>query len=680
MSNTQRTRRSFGTLSPRPTSFWSRSLALWALFSCFAVHAQTVTLNLQDADISALITTVSEVTGKNFIVDPRVKGKVTVVSARPLQDKEVYQVFLSVLKVHGFVAIQSGEVVKIVPEATGKTESIPTAATDPGVRGDALVTRVIPVVHVSAAKLVPVLRPLIPQQGHLAADVASNVLIISDTASNVARMLRIVRRIDAPTKEEIEVIPLQHASAADVVKVLASLTPKGRSEAAPPPVVVADERTNSVLVNAERTARLRIRAVVTHLDTPLADGGNTSVVYLRHADAADLVPILEGITGTLKANTAGGQKKSVVRSGREVSIQADENVNALVITAGPAMQKTLAEVIKKLDIRRAQVLVEAIIADISSDQAAELGIQWRSTTEEDSRGVIGGTNFNLTGNGINQISTNPLSVGDGLSLGFLNGASTLLGTDFLNIAALLRVLHSDADANVLSTPSLVTLDNEEAEIVIARNVPFVTGQFTNTGASDSAVNPFQTITREDVGIILRVRPQINEGDSLKLAIEQEVSSVIPSAVTQGAVDLVTNKRSIKTTVLVDDGKLLVLGGLIDEDLQQSFEKIPLLGDIPGLGQLFRYDRTTKTKRNLIVFLRPRILRGDMDVSISRSKYDNFRSRQSRVREQGVRLLPDDSAPVLPAIDGPHSAVRQPESPFNVRPSDPNEPDLYSDGR
>ncbi len=665
--------------SLRSATHWLRMLALWPLLFCLGAQAQTVTLNLQGADISALITTVSEVTGKNFIVDPRVKGKVTVVSARPLQDNEVYQVFLSVLKVHGFVAVPSGEVVKIVPEATGKTESIPTAATDSGVRGDALVTRVIPVVHVSAAKLVPVLRPLIPQQGHLAADAASNVLIISDTAGNVARMLRIVRRIDVASKEEIEVIALRHASAADVVKVLGSLTPKGRSEAAPPPVVVADERTNSVLVNAEKTARLRIRAVVAHLDTPLANGGNTSVIYLRHAEAADLVPILEGISGTLKAGSKSGQQGGPGRSS-EVSIQADENVNALVITAAPAMQNTLAEVIKKLDIRRAQVLVEAIIADISTDQAAELGIQWRSTTEEGSTGVIGGTNFNVTGNGINQISSSPLSVGDGLSLGFLNGTSTLLGTDFLNLAALLRILHSDAGANVLSTPSLVTLDNEEAEIVIARNVPFVTGQFTNTGASDSAVNPFQTITREDVGIILRVRPQINEGDSLKLAIEQEVSSVVPSTSSQGAVDLVTNKRSIKTSVIVDDGKLLVLGGLIDEDLQQSYEKIPLLGDIPGLGQLFRYDRTTKMKRNLIVFLRPRILRGDMDVSISRSVYQKFRARQSHVREQGVRLLPDDTAPVLPSIDEPQSAVHQSDSPFDVSPPDANEADAYSDAR
>jgi len=630
-------------------------LLAWLVFA-LPLHAETVTLNLKDADISALISTVAEVTERNFIVDPRVKGKVTVISTRPMNSDEVYQVFLSILKVHGFAAVPSGEVIKIVPDVNAKQDGIPTTTeAEPG-RGDEMVTQVIQVNNVTAAQLVPILRPLVPQQGHLAAYPATNVLIISDRAGNVERLVSIIRRIDQVSDSEIEVIPLEHASAVEVVRVLTSLNravPGVQAGAgADGPILVADERTNSVLLGGDHTSRLRMRAIISHLDTPLDTGGNTDVVYLRYAEAAEIVDTLLGV-GKIEEREAQQGKATATTTSRGVfDIQADESTNALVITAPPDIMRTLKRVISQLDIRRAQVLVEAVIAEVSADTTRELGVQWLFSGARDGEGPIGVVNFTNSGSPVADVINGAASVANGGTFpSILDNALLGFGktTGSFNYVAVMNLLASDANTNILSTPTLVTLDNEEAEIVIGENVPFVTGSFTSTGASDGATNPFQTIQREDVGLTLKIKPQINEGDALRLEIEQEVSSIADSVA--GASDLVTNKRSIKTNVMVDNGQVVVLGGLIEENVRESEQKVPLLGDIPVLGALFRSNTGDVEKTNLMVFIHPVILRDAAVTNLyTNNKYNYIRSLQLGQDEDGINLMPDANHPALPTLE------------------------------
>ena len=626
-----------------------------------SARAETVTLNLKDADISALISTVAEVSDKNFIVDPRVKGKVTVVSSQPMNSDEVFQVFLSILKVHGYAAVPSGEVIKIVPDVNAKQDGIPTTTdSNPG-RGDQMVTRVVQVDNVAAAQLVPILRPLVPQQGHLAAYPATNVLIISDRAINVERLVSIIRRIDQVSDSEIEVIALQHASANEVVRVLTSLSraapaaaAAGKAGVGGGQVLVADERTNSVLLGGDRAERLRMRAIISHLDTPLESGGNTDVVYLRYADATKLVDVLTGVGKIEEQGAAKGAGAGAAARG-SFDIQADEATNALVITAPPDIMKSIKRVISQLDIRRAQVLIEAVIAEVSGDLARELGVQWLFAGDENNRAPLGIINFSNTGRTITDLANAAVTVADGGTLPAVSG-NVLLGfgdvsenNDF-NYLAVVNALSSDANSNLLSTPTLVTLDNEEAEIVIGSNVPFVTGSFTpDVGAGGATANPFQTIQREDVGLTLRIKPQINEGDAMRLDIEQEVSSIAPSVA--GASDIVTDKRSIKTNVMVDDGQVVVLGGLIEETIGEDVQKVPLLGDIPLLGNLFKSRSADVTTTNLMVFIHPVILRDSVITSnYTNSKYNFIRSLQMNEDEDGVNLMHNKRHPVLPTLE------------------------------
>lgn len=624
-------------------------------------HAQTVTLNLKDADISALISTVAEVTGRNFIIDPRVKGKVTVVSSRPMDSEEVYQVFLSILKVHGFAAVPSGAVIKIVPDVNAKQDSIPTVDAEAESLGDEMVTRVVEVDNVAAAQLVPILRPLIPQQGHLAAYPATNVLIISDRARNVDRLVSIIRRIDQVSDSEIEVIPLQHASANEVVRVLTSLQRAAPGQGKAPalagegPVLVADERTNSVLLGGERTLRLRMRALISHLDTPLETGGNTDVIYLKYAEATEVVDVLMGVGKVEEQETTKGKGTQVAG---KFDIQADEATNSLVITAPPDIMRTLKRVIDQLDIRRAQVLVDAVVAEVSLDTARELGVQWIISGINNGTGPIGLINFTNTGTQITDIANAIIGAEQGVqiptpSANVSVGGGRVDSDKDVNFVGLMNALASDANTNILSTPTLVTLDNEEAEIIIGENVPFITGSFTSTGAGDSATNPFQTIQRQDVGLTLKIKPQINEGNALKLNIEQEVSSIADSVV--GASDLITNKRSIKTTVMADDGAVVVLGGLIEDQVNESEQKVPFLGDIPLLGYLFRSTGTSLTKTNLMVFIHPVILR-DQAVTdrYSNRKYNYLRALQAVQDADGVSLMGDARHPVLPEWGNPEA--------------------------
>lgn len=619
------------------------------LFSPFNGYAQdTVTLNLKDADVETLISTVADITGRNFVIDPRVKGKVTVISSHPMNRDEIYEVFLSILEVHGFAAIPSGDVIKVVPDIKAKTGGIPTLDGKNQTQRDQMVTQVIQVDNVNAAQLVPILRPLIPQEGHLAAYPATNVLIISDRAANVGRLARIIDRIDKVSENEIEVIPLQHASASEVVRIINNLH-KGPGQQNPPQQemdLAADERTNSILLSGERSTRLRLRTLISHLDTPLETGGNTRVVYLKYVKAKELAAILSGISGTLTpvSQQKGAPARAVSALNAEVNIQPDENTNALVITAPPDIFQSLEQVIRKLDIRRAQVLVEAIIAEVTLDKTRELGVQWVVDGSSQGSSPVGIINFNGS-SGIGAIAG---AVESGGIPSISDGAQIALGqyNKSVNFAALINALSNDASTNILSTPSILTLDNQEAEIIIGQNVPFITGEYSNSGSSTTSVNPFRTIQREDVGITLKVTPQINEGNSVRLEIQQEASTLSSSAA--GASDLITNKRVIKTTIMVEDGHTVVLGGLIEDNLRQTAQKVPLLGDIPLLGHLFRYDKTTKVKQNMLVFLRPVILRdAAMESNITGGKYNFIRARQLEMRGLGVKLLPDKELPVLP---------------------------------
>lgn len=548
----------------------------------------SVMLNLKDADISSVISTVAEITGKNFIIDPRVKGKVTIVSNRPLAADEVYQVFLSVLNVHGFAAVPDKNAIKIIPAVTAKQSPIPNTDNNQLERGDQYVTRVIQLDNVSAAQLVPVLRPLLPQESHLAAYAGSNVLIASASAANLNRLVQIIERVDLAGDLEIEAIPLQHAFAEEVARIINTLgkTPAGAGDQVnDTPRLAVDLRTNSLLLSGDRNNRLRLRTLITHLDTPTQRRGNTQVIYLRYAKAKDIAPLLNSIASSMAHKPVAAAQSATEDGAGLLNIQADENINALVISATPDIMVNLEQVIRRLDIRRSQVIVEAVIAEVTDDKARELGVQWLFDGSSSNQ-PVGVVNFAGSGSGLNNLIADPPKISDGLTA-IIGDTATSGGT---RIGMLLRALSGDVNTNILSTPSLVTMDNEEAEIVVGQSVPFITGSYASTGTGGTAVpgNPFQTISREDVGLSLKIKPQINEGDTVRMEIAQEVSSISTS--TTGAADIVTNKRAIKTTVMVDSGEILVLGGLIDDQLVENQQKVPGLGDIPMLGYLFSYKK------------------------------------------------------------------------------------------
>lgn len=588
-------------------------------------------LNLERAELRSLIDTVAQRTGRNFVVDPRVDARITVISSVPVDNRELYEVFRTVLRVHGYAAIDEGDITKIVPSATAKHNAVPLLSR--GERQGGIVTRVVEVDNVSPSQLVPILRPLLPQEAHLAAYEPSNRLVLTDSARNVARVADIVAQVDRPIERDIEIVRLKHATAADVVEVLGSLQDTGGDGGTR---LTADARTNSVLIRAAQASRVELRTLIANLDTPIADDGSTRVIYLDYAQASELVETLQGVSDAQSATGASDSETA-----EALAVQADEATNALILTGPPERLRSLETVIAQLDIRRAQVLVEAIIAELSTDRARELGVQLAADAA-DREGVAAVSSFADGGSNIVNLVANPQSIASGLTAGALGTAS---GNDF---GVLLRALASDSDNNILSTPSLLTLDNQEAEIVVGQNVPFITGQFTGREAGDGgARSPFQTIEREDVGLTLRVTPQINTGDSVRMEIEQEVSNI---AETAQAADLVTNTRSLKTTVLVDNRQMLVLGGLIDDTVRTRREKVPLLGDIPLLGRLFRYDRTSRGKQNLMVFLQPQILRQPEQADAqTRQRYNAIREEQIR-QADGADGSNAEAIPILPKLE------------------------------
>ena len=616
---------------------------------------QQITPSFKDADITQVIEAVSAATGKNMIIDPRVRAQVTMLSSTPMSPAAFYEAFLALLSVHGFVAVENGGIVKVIPDANARQLPANDLPGRVSATSDEIVTQIVAVRNVSAAQLVPILRPLIPQYGHLAAYPSSNILIISDRANNVNRMLRIIRRIDEAGGSDIEVVQLQNASAGEIVRIVSALTQaQAQAEGGAPSVrLVADDRSNSVLVSGDATLRLRAKALIAHLDTPLDNGGDTQVRYLRYADA-------EKIAGKLKEQLSAATAAPAAAAGaaaladKSTAIWAEPETNALVITAPPKTMRSLMTIVDKLDIRRAQVLVEAIIVEVSADKSAELGVNWVAA---DADGDIPAGGFIEPVGGISVVDLaravdNPASLttvprGTTIGIGRLNGTG-------INFAAMIRALRGDSNTNIIATPSIVTMDNQEAQIKVAQEVPFVTGQFTNTGGNNGgSVNPFQTIQRQEVGTILKITPQINEGDSVMLKIEQESSSIAASA--SGAVDLVTNKRTINTNVLIEDGGTIVLGGLISDSQTGGEQRVPFLGRIPIIGEAFKTRSAKKTKTNLMVFIKPRILRDGTDTAIETNQKYNYMREQQRIngpRGEVLPLLPGERRPALPALPDP----------------------------
>lgn len=645
------------------------------------VSAQEYTVNLQDTDIQELIKFVADVTGATIVVDPGVKGKIKVVSSRPVNKSELYDLFLSILDVHGYTAVRTGNVIRVIPNKDARSSPVGVPSGELESINDEYVTQVIRLENISAAKLIPVLRPLVPQQAHMAAYAPSNAIIISDIASNIQRIVEIISRIDSSAVQNTQVIKLRYAVAENVVQMLQTLEKQSRgdgAESSDEVILVADKRTNSVVVTADELNAQRIQKLITYLDTPLVQSGNVKVVYLEYADALEVAEVLTRVMQNMSRLDGGGERKQNTNS----TIEADEGTNALIITADADEMASLESVIARLDIRRAQVLVEAIIVEMEVTEGQEFGLQWifaddsgafgsnvsTSTAQQQRNAAIGNALLGEDGSnadiGVRDLA-GALSQVPGTTLGW-----GVVGDD-LSMSVILNALETQGNANILSTPSLLTLDNQEAYITVGQNVPFVTGSYSNTGGANNVQNPFQTIERENVGITLKVTPQVNEGDSVVLDIVQEVSSISQQLL--AAADVITNERKIETKVMAQDGDIVVLGGLVKDDVQDSQQGVPFLQDIPLLGRLFRNDVVSVTKSNLLVFIRPTIVRDDEALrGATAEKYRYIRDQQAERRARGVMFLDDGNLPLLPEWE---TQIQQlPEVPVTDDSSMPDEVD------
>lgn len=601
-----------------------------------ATKSSGMLFNFQDAEVKAVIKTISKITGKNFILDPRVKGKISIISAKPVSKTAAYQIFLSALRAQGFTTAKvNRNTLKIIPVGEGKQSA---TLRDFSYGGEQMVSRVVVIQHGTATQLVPLLRPLMAPTSQLSAYSPANALIITDYATNMRRLLSLVEEIDQPVSTDVTIIELQHASALDMADLISKLTSTsarkvGKGAIAPAgsrTSIVPDLRTNSLLVRSDNPGRVaQIKELVIKLDVPAKTDGNTRVIYLRNADAKKLSEILRGLleASARKAKTRKGAKAS--SAAQNSTIQADEETNALIISASDAVYNNLRGVIDKLDTRRAQVFVEALIIEISADNASQFGFQWAGAGDAGKGTIAGVTNLgspSILATAADPVGT--LTDAQGLSIAYVGKEITLSNGDVIRgLGGLARALEDQSIGNILSTPNILTLDNAEAKIVVGQNVPFLTGSFSSTGGT-GAVNPFQTIERKDVGLTLEIKPQITEGGTIKLEILSEVSSV--SQATGGAQDLITNKRTLETTVVVDDGASIVLGGLIEDSSDEITTQVPILGRIPLLGWLFKHRAKTKTKTNLMVFLRPTIIRNPTDsLSLSTDRYDYVVGQQKK---------------------------------------------------
>jgi len=647
------------------------------LAACAAILSVSMSLgaaeyspNFKNTEITEFINIVGKNLKKTIIVDPNVRGKISVRSYDLLTEDQYYQFFLNVLQVYDFAVVEmpSG-ILKVVRSKDAKTSNIPVVTGTP-FDGDEMITRVVPVYNVPVRELAPILRQLNDQAGggNVVSHDPSNVMMLTGRAAVVNRLVEIIKRVDQAGDEEVQIIKLKFASASEMVRIIENInktTGKQPTAGKSGPRVVADDRTNSIIVSGDNKARQRLVNLITKMDQELETSGNTRVIFLNYAKAEDLVKVLQGVSASIQAeeqgttgNARGGSSRGSSGT-RDVSIDHHEDSNALVITAQPDMMRSLEEVIRQLDIRRAQVTVEAIIVEVFEGDGTTLGVQWASENgggQQFTNGTVGIGQLGValrqaedrevnrtdtTANGEVVISTETIE-GDftplASLLGGLNGF--LVGVVKDGWGAVLQAVSTDTNSNVLSAPNLTTMDNEEAFFIVGQEVPIITG---STAGSNNA-NPFQTVERKEVGIKLKVTPQINEGDAVQMLIEQEVSSVSGAT----AVDIAINKREIKTTVIVDDGGTIVLGGLIDEDVQESVSKVPLLGDIPFLGHLFKTTTTSKRKRNLMVFIRPTIVRDGITMNtISHRKYNFIRAEQLKRQSVGIPLMPQTETPVLP---------------------------------
>ncbi len=619
-----------------------------------------VTLDFVDADIESVIAAVGDYTNTTFIIDPRVKGTVTLVSEKPLSKSQAFQLLASVLRMRGYSVVKGNGYSKVVPEADAKLQATPIQGG--AVHGDQIATQIFHLNFESANALVAVLRPLISPNNTINADPGSNTLIITDYADNLLRLGKIIATLDGPADEVMDIVPVKYAIAADLAVIANRLLEPGGAPAGDASRIslLAYPRTNSIVVRAPSEARAKLaRALIAKLDQPTAQPGNVHVVYLKNAEATKLAQTLRAVvssdssaistpaTAASPSSPGAAPAQTTLPSGGTAGfIQADPTTNTLIITASESVYRDMRTVIDQLDARRAQVYIETLIVEVSASKAAELGVQWGGISGNRNGTQVGAiTGFSTAGNNlVNQAAAKAagsiLPPGNGLTLGILNQAG---------LGALAHALESDSSANILSMPNLITLDNEEAKIIVGQNVPFITGQYTTAASSggSAGVNPFQTVERKDIGLTLRVKPQISQGGTVKMAIYQETSSIQDSTNSAG---LITSKRSLDTNVLVDDGQIIVLGGLIDDNMQDSVEKVPGLGDIPIIGGLFRYKKRSHVKTNLMVFLRPTIIRNsEQSVNLAGDRYDFIRNAQIKGQPEHTTILPNMDAPELPEL-------------------------------
>ncbi len=632
-----------------------------------------VTLNFVGADIQSVVKSVGLITGKNFILDPRVTGTVNIISANPVSKDLVYPILLTALRLQGFTAVEGPGVIKIIPEADAKLNNSPLVEGANKYKGDQMITQVFVLKYESAAQLLPVLRPLIAPNNVINAYPNNNTLVITDYAENLRRIDKIIQSIDVPPNTEIDVIKLKYASAIEMSQLLPRLMPEAGAQvnipgAQPKLAFAVDARINGLIVRAENQIVIeKVRKLVASLDIETSETGNIRVVYLRNAEAVKVAETLRGILGSGGASGGpqsipqpapvpgqpGGQSVAaaivnIPQTSGGGTIQAYAATNSLVIVAPDYVYNGLRGVIDKLDARRAQVFVEALIVEVSTNKASEFGIQWQDLSGINDTGVrgVGGTNFNTGGNSNNIIGAaqNITALGTGLNIGIMKGQIRFGGVDIINLGVLARALEADGNVNILSTPNILTIDNEEAKIVVGQNVPFITG--TQTATTGGLTNPFQTIERKDVGLQLKVKPTVSEGGTVKLTLSQEVSSLGANTVA----GFITNKRSIDSTILVDDGQIIVLGGLIQDEVRVNVDQVPVLGNIPFFGNLFKYEKRTRDKVNLMVFIRPVILRDTTSPQeITNERYDYIRNEQGITQPQHRWILPDMPVPQLPAI-------------------------------
>ncbi|WP_018013452.1 type II secretion system secretin GspD [Teredinibacter turnerae] len=600
---------------------------------------QTWTVNFKDSDINEVIKFVAEVTGKTMVIDPRVKGRVKVISQKPLNERELIELFRSVLEVHDFTLVEVGNVVRIVPLKDARSSPLPVK--DDADIDEGYITQVIQLKNIAAAKVLPVLRPLVPQHSHLAAYDPSNAIVVSDTAANIERIKEVIEKIDTAAMPVTEVIELKYADSESLVATLAKLDGANKQgNSANQITMVADKRNNAILLSGEDLQRQRVKQLIRRLDRPQLQTGNVRVVYLEYATAKDVATVLSKVVQNMAKMTPGGDK-GAARQG--ATVEADEATNSLLITAEGDQLDAIMAVVDRLDIRRAQVLVEAIIVEMTLGDKESLGIDWMFKNA--TQGLIGASTAGGTGaagvaaalfGGAEDAAAQLLTAlggSDGQTLGVAGESG---GEDFL---VLVNMLQSNSNANILSTPTLLTMDNNEAMISVGQNVPFVTGSFTNTGGN-GGTSPFQTIQRQDVGITLTVTPHVNEGDKVILDIQQEISSVVEEA--GAASDVITEQRKVETQVMAKDRSVIVLGGLIRDEMQRSENRVPVLGSIPVMGRLFRSNSETLRKSNLMIFIRPTIIRDDETLEgATAEKYTYIRDLQRmQSGERPLKITPE----------------------------------------